>query len=157
MASEAIICHQTDVRLRIKVPERREDIRYFSNLGSEFRDKGYKKVEANPFTGSLVIESGKIEVDEIAGFASARGLFELDRKKPEIEPLFKIFSAPVYEMNSGIRKVSGGDFDLPGVLFLVLLGFGAVELIRGNFRMPPWYTAFWYAFGVFSKSLIDKK
>ena len=36
MADKAIICHHTTGRLRIKIPGRREDIRYFSNLRSEF-------------------------------------------------------------------------------------------------------------------------
>jgi hypothetical protein len=31
-----------------------------------------------------------------------------------------------------------------------------VEIMRGNFRMPPWYTAFWYAFGLFTKSMLDR-
>ncbi len=157
MADKAIICHQTTGRLRIKIPGRREDIRYFSNLRSEFRDEDYNRVAANPFTGSLVLEADRIDVDGIATFASSQGLFELDRKKPEREPLFKKVVNPVSALNAGIDRISGGDFNLPGVIFMVLLGFGATELIRGNFRTPPWYTAFWYAFGVFSKSLIDKK
>jgi hypothetical protein len=37
-----------------------------------------------------------------------------------------------------------------------LLGTGIYQIVRGNFGAPPWYTAFWYAFGVFTKSLIDK-
>jgi hypothetical protein len=47
--------------------------------------------------------------------------------------------------------------DLPGMVFLSALLIGLYELARGNFRPPPWYTAFWYAFGVYSKSLMDRR
>jgi len=39
---------------------------------------------------------------------------------------------------------------------LSLLGLGLYQILRGNFRAPPWYTAFWYALGIFTKSLSDK-
>jgi len=25
--------------------------------------------------------------------------------------------------------------------------------MRGNFGIPPWYTAFWYSFGVYTKQI----
>jgi hypothetical protein len=154
---KAIICHHTDRRLRIKVPAQRENARYFATLRSGFRQKGFEKVKVNPFTGSLIIESESIDLDEIAEFASQNNLFELDKKKETAEPIFKKFSIPVSQLNASFQKASGGDFDLPGIIFTALLGFGVVELMRGNFRMPPWYTAFWYAFGVYTKSLLDRK
>ena len=30
----------------------------------------------------------------------------------------------------------------------------AAEMAREANRTPPWYTAFWYAFGLFTKSLL---
>lgn len=47
--------------------------------------------------------------------------------------------------------------DLPGMAFLTLLGVGIYQLVRGNFAAPPWYTAFWYAMGIFTKSIMEKK
>jgi hypothetical protein len=46
--------------------------------------------------------------------------------------------------------------DLPGMIFLSLLAVGLWELAIGNFKRPPWYTAFWYAFGLFSKAIFDE-
>jgi hypothetical protein len=84
--------------------------------------------------GSLVIEADRIDVDEIAEFASSQGLFEPDRKKPERAPLFKKVSNPVSALNAGIDKISGGDFNLPGLIFMVLLGFGAISRTRSFLR-----------------------
>ncbi len=156
MTNKAIVSHQTTGRIRIKIPSRRGDKPYFSALRSEFGEK-YGTVGANPSTGSLVVESESIDPGEIAAWASEKGLFELDVKKRNVEPLFRKISVPIVQVNTGIRKISGGDFDLPGALFMLLVGFGAFELIRGNFKTPPWYTAFWYAFGMFSKYLLDRR
>ncbi len=156
MTNKAIVCHQTAERIRIKIPSRRGDQPFFSVLRSEFDEK-YGKVRTNSSTGSLVVESENIDTGEIAAYASEKGLFELVARQRDDEPLFKKFSVPITRMNEGIKNVSGGDFDLPGALFMLLFGFGVFELIRGNFRTPPWYTAFWYAFGVFSKFLLDRK
>ena len=40
--------------------------------------------------------------------------------------------------------------------FGVLLALGIYQISRGNFMAPAWYTAFWYAFGVLTKTLIDR-
>jgi hypothetical protein len=46
--------------------------------------------------------------------------------------------------------------DLTSALFAALVIFGISELIRGHWKTPPWYTAFWYAFGGYSKVLLDQ-
>jgi hypothetical protein len=53
-------------------------------------------------------------------------------------------------------QFTGGWLDLPGMAFLLLLGIGIYQIRRGNIGLPPWYTAFWYAFGVYTKSLVEK-
>jgi hypothetical protein len=44
--------------------------------------------------------------------------------------------------------------NLPGLIFLTLMGVGVFQLATGRRVIPPWYTAFWYAFGVFSRLLV---
>ncbi|MGD8664119.1 MAG: hypothetical protein PVH37_29600, partial [Desulfobacterales bacterium] len=62
------------------------------------------------------------------------------------------------DLNNSIRRLTSGDIDLVGTLLLVLLISGLTELIRGNLRMPPWYTAFWYAFGLYKlASVVEEK
>jgi hypothetical protein len=33
---------------------------------------------------------------------------------------------------------------------------GVYQILRGQFRTPPWYTAFWYAFGLLTMFVVKK-
>jgi hypothetical protein len=72
------------------------------------------------------------------------------------KPFVKRIVDPVRDANRSIHVLSGGVVDLPGIIFLLLLASGLWELAIGNFKRPPWYTALWYAFGLFSKTLFDE-
>jgi hypothetical protein len=63
---------------------------------------------------------------------------------------------PIGKLSNGLRKFTGGELDLKGMVILGLIGVGLYQIIKGNLRAPPWYTAFWYALGVFTKSFSDK-
>ncbi len=71
-------------------------------------------------------------------------------------PLMHSLVQPVAGVDRSLRAVSGGKVDLPSAIFLALLGTGIYELVRGRFSAPPWYTAFWYAFGLVSMYVIEK-
>ncbi len=157
MIPKATLCHRTGKRLRLKISEFRGDHDYFRSVEDHFRNAGFEKVLTNPLTGSVIVENDPISVEKIAGIAKKQGLFILERSHKETEPLVKKVTVPLSEINSDLKKFSGGSLDLPVAIFLLLLSFGIIELLRGNFKMPPWYTAFWYAFGVFSKSIFDSR
>ena len=157
MISEATICHFTNGRLRLKIVGRREDHRYFQSVQEKLHKAGYVKTGVNSLTGSIVLESENISVEEVFEFGKKTKLFAL-KKEPEVrKPLFRKITMPFSEINADLKKVSGGDIDLPIAIFILLLSFGVIEILRGNFKMPPWYTALWYAFGVFSKSIFDSR
>lgn len=56
-----------------------------------------------------------------------------------------------------LKESTLGHLDLPTLLFFVLIAVGTVQLLRNGLRSPPWYTAFWYAMGIYLKSLADKQ
>jgi hypothetical protein len=97
-----------------------------------------------------------LDVSGIEAYAEEQGLFDLRRKALGTVPLSRRIAEPLSDTNSFLSRTTGGFLDLPGAAFLLLLGVGVFEIVRGNFRTPPWYTAFWYAFGVFTKSIVDK-
>jgi hypothetical protein len=80
-----------------------------------------------------------------------------EKKKSGNESLLQKVTTPLSGINADLKKISGGEVDLPIAIFIILLAFGVIEIFRGNFKMPPWYTAFWYAFGVFSKAIFDSR
>jgi hypothetical protein len=160
MIPEAKTCHVTSERLRFKITGRRQDHQYFSSVHEKLQKAGFAQSVANPLTGSVIIEKKGIKVEEIAAFGKKNKLFAMavsEKKESGSESLLQKVTAPISGINADLKKFSGGDVDLPIAIFIILLAFGVIEILRGNFKMPPWYTAFWYAFGVFSKAIFDSR
>lgn len=157
MVPKATIAHHTSGRLRLRVYARRADRGYFKRLKDHF-SKAFPALltTVNSATASLLMTGEPIELQEIADSAGKEKLFTLDLGKPQDSPMAFSITEPLHTASHQIRQVSGGRLDLPGAVFLALMVFGIIEIIRGNWRTPPWYTAFWYAFGLYSKSLIDQ-
>lgn len=153
---DAQIGHLAPSRLRIRIPSRRKDGRYFERLRKEFlRLERLDRVEVNPVTGSVLLMGSRLDLAAVENYARSKGLFDLRQTKPSSAPVTRKIVEPLGTLSSGMKRITGGRLDLPGLTFILLLVSGVVEIVRGNFRAPPWYTAFWYAFGVFTKSLVD--
>jgi hypothetical protein len=154
----AFICHQSAHRLRFRIAARRGDAEYFDNLKQTLsRFQKFAKLEVNALTGSVLIVDEHIVVDDIADYAAARQLFALNDPGNSRSPMTTQLVSHLENINTGVRRLTSGEMDIAGILLLFLLISGLTELLRGNIRMPPWYTAFWYAFGVFTKSILDQK
>ena len=92
-----------------------------------------------PLPAASVIEADRIDVDAIASFASSQGLFELDRKKPEREPLFRKVTNPVSCFECGLStRFPAGISTFRDSYSWCFWASALPELIRGNFRTPPW-------------------
>ena len=65
--------------------------------------------------------------------------------------------APFASLSRRIRDFTGSAADLSGLAVLALLTVGVYQIARGNFGAPAWYTAFWYALGIFNRSNGGKK
>lgn len=157
MLPEAKVSHHSSKRLRIRIPSRKGDWNYFKSVGDklvEYQD--FDVLQLNPVTGSVLFIDEQLDVDGLETYAEEQGLFDLRRKALGTVPLSRRIAEPLSDTNSFLSRTTGGFLDLPGAAFLLLLGVGLYEIVRGNFRTPPWYTAFWYAFGVFTKSIVDK-
>jgi hypothetical protein len=157
MLPEAKVSHQSAKRLRIKIPSKKGDGNYFQRLGEKLvKYKDFEVLQLNPLTGSVLFIDEGLDVDGIEAYAGENGLFDLRRTALPSVPLSRRIAEPLGDTSAFLSRTTGGFLDLPGAAFLLLLGVGLVEIVRGNFRTPPWYTAFWYAFGVFTKSIVDK-
>jgi hypothetical protein len=65
--------------------------------------------------------------------------------------------ADTFQMyNRNLKKVTGGDVDIPSLIFLSLIISGIWQIARGNLAIPAWYTAFYYALGVFTRAQVDE-
>jgi len=158
MSADAYIQHRIgDRRVRLKFPDRRGDQAYFAQLRRGLEDfADFDRLEANALTGGLLIEGRGIDLDKLSSYARKNDLFDLHDEKPPGEPFADRMARPIQLASQKISDASDGELDLPSALFVLLLAFGLIEIARGNFRTPPWYTAFWYAFGVYSKVILDR-
>lgn len=155
---EACIGHRTAERIRIKIPSRKGQPAYFSAVQKALLQNGaMDSVDVNPNTGSVLIKGARLDAAVLASVGEENSLFKLEMSVSEVEPLSRKIVAPVRDLSRSVKDFSGGELDLPGMVFLTLLGVGIFQLVRGNFAAPPWYTAFWYAMGIFTKSIVEKK
>ena len=157
MLPKAHTVHRTSDRLRLRIPDKKGDVNYFENLFKSMKRKtSFGALQVNAQTGSVLLVGKNIEMDPIAEYAREHGLFGLEPDFYAPAPLAHKIAAPIKSASSQVRNFTGGDLDLAGIVFLSLLGVGVYQLARGRFAFPPFYTAFWYAFGIFTKSILDK-
>jgi hypothetical protein len=153
----ASICHQTAERLRIRIASRKGDEGYFANVVKSLSKlRKFNNLSANPLTGSVLIIGENLDAGALAAYASDHALFHLTPSELPSLPLMHDLVQPVASVDRSLRAISGGKLDLPSGIFLALLGTGVYQLVRGQFIAPPWYTAFWYAFGLVSMYVIEK-
>ena len=152
----ARIVHRSAGRIRLRIAAMRGDRDFFARLAKEFSPvPELTLAECNPVSGSLLFTGAAATPEAVADAGAAAGLFALDIAPRPPVPLARRVAEPIGGLDRGIRRYSEGVIDLSGAFFILMLFFGIFELARGKFRTPPWYTLFWYAFGVFSKSVAD--
>lgn len=154
MIETAYLCHRTLGRLRLRVPARKGDLSFFETLKQGFLDcNEVKGVEVNPRTASILLLH---ESDDhaLAAFAEEKGLVKINIPSEDASNVSYKVAEIMRSINDTTVSATNGGLDLPRISFLTLMGFGIYQLSKGNFAVPPWYTAFWYAHGLFSKYLL---
>jgi hypothetical protein len=146
--------------MRLKIPAKKGDSEYFRKLKKLLDGfRAFQRLEVKSLTGSILLVDEDLDIAGIAAFAAKEQLFRLEDAVVSVKPpeqLSKRITEPLGQFSAWIRQFTRGDLDLADVLFILLVVSGLVEILRGNFKRPPWYTAFWYAFGILTKSVIDR-
>ncbi len=157
---EAFLRHQSRGRLRLCVPARRGDAPYFSAVVEALAGRRpFDRLQANPLTGSLLCEAEGLTLEELVDLARQQGLFAFKSFPEEPSPpaaTMERIVRPVAAVDRSLRALSGGRIDLPSGVFFGLVAAGLYQLLRGQAAAPPWYTAFWYALGLFTIFAVDK-
>jgi hypothetical protein len=143
--------HRTATRIRIRIPSRKGDKSFFKALQEQLAlcDQ-VTGSEVNPLTGGVLIYYAG-DFKEIADYAEKRNIFRLSGTKRNAT----IMSATVTtykSLDNRLKKLTGGELDLPIAAFLALAGAGVYKIAQGKFAAPAWYTAFWYALNIFLKA-----
>jgi hypothetical protein len=150
MTPEAYVSHQVLHRFRVRIPLKKGDSSYFSEIKGHLSEcEGVENVSVNSSTGSiLVLYRG--EKDKISDYARENNLFDIKSFSTPKKTLFDYVSDTFRTYNENMKQMTNGQIDIPSMVFLSLLFSGIIQIARGNFSMPAWYTAFYYALGVLS-------
>ena len=151
-----MIAHAIEGRLRIRLPARRGDLNYFARVRKAAVNAPIEVIRANAATGSILFHGAGANPEAVAAFGRENDLYAIQPAWPPAR-LAERVTAPLAACNRQIRKWSSGQLDMPGALFILLLFTAIYEIAKGRFRTPPWYTAFWYASGLFTKAVIDRE
>ena len=151
------IVHSSSQRLRIRIPAQRNNFEFFKKLKNEFQSSQViDEFQVNAQTGSILFSGTLPKINELSDFVRTNHLFTLETgqtAKPLKTQIYTMFT----RINHRVEDASGDTMDLPILLFLTLVGTGIYQILRSEVRLPPWYTAFWYGLGIFTKSLTDTK
>jgi hypothetical protein len=150
---KAYVCHQCPDRVRIRVDSTKGEMSYFSKLEDQFsRHPEIDCIETNALTGSILFKGSLIDVATIADYAQTNELFSLETVKLDSGPWSSGIESGARKADDFLRQFSAGGLDLYGTAFMSLIGLGVFDLLSGSLKLPAWYTAFWYALGVFTMS-----
>lgn len=154
MLPEAFVTHMAAGRLRIKIPSKKGEARYFSSLKERISAlPGIQKIEVNPLTGSVLVlhslPAREIDFKVLSEYTAAGNLFNLQTGngagKPVSDKIAEIFTGADKE----VRNFTKGELDLPTAAAIGLLGVGLVQAARGKQTGIAWHAAFWYALNIF--------
>ena len=132
MIPTAYVDHQLPRRIRLRVPERRGDSRYFDSVREALaQHSAVERLIVTPLTASILVHHNGA-VEPIAARASERGLFEIARARQAASP-------------SASR--ANGSAPLPGALNAVANGLAGLALLQTNRDFGTAIDNFWNAYG----------
>lgn len=152
MLPAAHCVHKLPTRARIRIPSRKDDGGFFASVKERLhRCEQVTGVEINAGTGSvLVFYTG--DFSAITAYAEKQCIFRLAAKNHNPNTLTQVTLTTYKNLDARVKKLTGGELDLPGATYLALVGAGIYKIAKGNFTAPAWYTAFWYALNIFLKA-----
>lgn len=144
----ARVTHFTTRRLRIKVPEKRRDAAFFSLVADQLSMwDGVERVETNPLTASILIYFSDPQ-SFFREAAAKNDLFDIDLAAAVAESSDLTISRTALRSfetaDHGLRRWTYNQLDLRTTIFLLLLGGGVYQLLRGRLSTPA-PTLLWYA------------
>ncbi len=148
----AYIKHRLPGRVRLKIPQKKGDYRYFDRLAESLEDcPGITQLQLNPPAASLLIcHSADTPFLSIAEFAQTNALFVVIEQEPEQAfsiphlPIAMLTSTGLNNLDKSLMDFSRGRLDGRSLLFLALIGLAFHQITKGRV-MAPAASLLWYA------------
>jgi Heavy metal associated domain 2 len=144
----ARISHLTTGRLRLKIIEKRRDTAFFGHVADRLATwDSVERVETNPLTASVLVYFADAERLFLEAVAK-NDLFDIDfdaAVAQQSDPVVTRAAVQSFETaDVAVRRWTQNQVDMRGLLFLLLLGGGVYQLLRGRLATPA-PTLLWYA------------
>lgn len=139
------IVHSTPHRLRIRIPAKRRDKNFFSNMRDYFlRQAKVEGVEVNHLTASILVHTSDAgSLIESLGRDVPFILVEQASKTTESNPLEQV-REQLSDWNTQLKHWTGSSHDARIYIFGTLVLGAAYQLVRGEIFAPA-ATLLWYA------------
>ena len=155
MLPDAYITHATRGRVRIKIPDRKGDLAYFSSLKESLAGlselPGIQRVAANPLTGSILVthtlDPQALDLEIVAQYSEFNHLFRLRVSPPDQTSVSGRLEQSLREINGKVGSLTVGGIDTGMLAILGLLGVAIVQLKRGDIMIPA-ISALWYVYSL---------
>lgn len=154
MLPDAYVSHVIPGRLRVKIPSKKGDARYFDDVHKQMSGyEGIARVAVNSLTASVLVIH-ELNSRKIAAYAEQSNLFRIEDVKPFEKQTYisRKVSETFRDVNSRVIVSTKGFANVPDLVLLTLVGLSVIQISRGNFTAPAWYTALWYALNIFLKA-----
>lgn len=140
----AHVAHALPGRVRLQIPSKRGDARYFARLRDELASvPGVLGLRVNPRAGSALITHAGASAPRWREVASARKLFSVSDTNYEPKALWQRVSSGMETMDARLKRMTRGDIDLRSILFLALVIMGIRQAAKQQV-MAPALTLLWY-------------
>jgi hypothetical protein len=136
---QAHLVHAAPGRARIRIPAKRGDAFFFSELETWLKTcPGVSRIQINPRAASALIHfSGMTAgLTEVARLARQHRIFKLDDKPPPLKTVAEIVAEQMGQANQLLSTGSRGHLDAQSIFFLLFLALGVKQLWRGNIMQP---------------------
>lgn len=144
MASRAYIAHTLPGRTRLRIPGRRGDRAFFTELADRLkRSKGIDAVHVNPMTGSLLVRYDG-NLDDLAKTVLGSDLGDLVQLVLSAEPVAHRLRHEIATLDRRLRRLTHGELDLGTLASLALLVMAGAQVLRRGISTSSVSLA-WYA------------
>lgn len=146
-AAAAYVVHRLPGRLRLRIPSRRGDRRYFSAVETRLRNASDQtaNIVANPYTASLLIEG-------VAALEAAQDLLTV-AENPPVRPLAGTLRDGWRRLDDGVVRATQGAAGAAEMAIVILLSLAVVQSLRGR-TLGPASQMIWNAYSVVRQMVV---
>jgi len=150
---QATIIHRTKGRIRIKFDPAANKQAFFEQLETTLKKEfSSLTVRINPKTRSVVLNGDLIDENAVKQMGLDRQLYEIKEKAPFAKNRVISHSKSVFSwVDKTIQRFTGGQIDMSGSVFIVLIVHVMREIAKGNLTTPSWFNALRFASTLYTR------